>query len=84
MSGSDSDTELVVQAIFSALQVPQEIVCVDAAAAAKLRFAIYGLRRGLAEQNPKVMDLVVKVRGTTVVLEMPVAKILSIRPVLGK
>ena len=76
---SPSDRETAEAAILAAISVPQELECLDAAAAKKVRFAIYGLRYSMAAQYPGVMSIVVKVRGSTVLLEPNPQKILTRR-----
>lgn len=74
-----TEQEEVEKALRAALKAPQEILCLNEKAARKVRFAIYGLRRSMAETLPQVMSLVVKVKGASVVISLPEKRIFSIR-----
>lgn len=74
---SPNDRETAEAAILAAISVPQELHCLNEAAAKKVRFAIYGLRYSLAAEYPGVMSITVKVRGSTVILEPNPQKILT-------
>ena len=72
-----SDQELGEKALFAALESPQELVCVDFLAAKRVRFALYGLRRTLGMEHPKLLSLILKVQENVVHISLPKKKILS-------
>lgn len=74
-----TDRQFVENAILLARTAPQELLCLNEAAARKVRFAIYGLRYSLAERHPEVMSITVKVKGSTVFLEPKEPKIIGLR-----
>lgn len=70
------DKEVAEAALLAAISVPQELECLNATAAKKVRFALYGLRQGLVTQYPGVMSVRIKVKDSCVYLEPNPQKIL--------